>query len=56
MCRFKCNLHRYSEGCLLWRHIGDLGNVTADEAGAVSSTFKDQYISLKQGKEVGFRV
>lgn len=29
---------------------GDLGNVTADVAGAVSTTFKDQYISLKPGR------
>lgn len=43
--------HFVGEGCLLWRHIGDLGNVEANQAGAVSATFKDPYISLKQGKE-----
>ena len=34
-----------------WRHIGDLGNVVADDAGVVSKTFVDPYISLRQGKE-----
>lgn len=43
--------HFVGEGCLLWRHIGDLGNVTADGTGAVSTTFKDPYISLKDGKK-----
>ena len=43
--------HFVGEGCLLWRHIGDLGNVVADETGAVGGTFKDQYVSLRDGKE-----
>ena len=31
--------------------VGDIGNVEADDSGAVNSVFKDPYISLKQGKE-----
>ena len=31
--------------------VGDIGNVVADDSGAVKSVFKDPYISLKQGKE-----
>eukprot|EP00227_Mantoniella_beaufortii_P007795 CAMPEP_0197597524 /NCGR_PEP_ID=MMETSP1326-20131121/27512_1 /TAXON_ID=1155430 /ORGANISM="Genus nov. species nov., Strain RCC2288" /LENGTH=265 /DNA_ID=CAMNT_0043164213 /DNA_START=43 /DNA_END=840 /DNA_ORIENTATION=- len=42
--------HFVGEGCLLWRHIGDLGNVTADDAGLVNATFKDDYLSLKKGE------
>ena len=44
--------HFVGEGCLLWRHIGDLGNVTANEAGAVDASFKDQYIALRDGKNM----
>jgi Cu-Zn family superoxide dismutase len=44
--------HFVGEGCLLWRHIGDLGNVTANESGVVEDTFKDQYIALRDGKNM----
>mmetsp|Transcript_31926 Transcript_31926/g.51117 ORF Transcript_31926/g.51117 Transcript_31926/m.51117 type:complete len:282 (-) Transcript_31926:198-1043(-) len=43
--------HFVGEGCVLWRHIGDLGNISADSSGAVSTVFKDPYVSLKKGKE-----
>ena len=31
------------------RHVGDLGNVTADAGGAVDTTFTDAVISLRAG-------
>lgn len=43
--------HYVGEGCLLWRHIGDLGNVVADPSGVVDVSFKDPYVTLKPGKE-----
>ncbi|ACO70279.1 predicted protein, partial [Micromonas commoda] len=36
----------------LKKHIGDLGNVTANDSGAVEDTFKDQYIALRDGKNM----
>ena len=33
-------------------HTGDLGNITANEAGAVDASFKDQYIALRDGKNM----
>ena len=47
--------HYVGDGCLLWRHIGDLGNLSADDAGVVETKFKDQYVSLgkKEASIVG---
>lgn len=43
--------HYVGEGCLLWRHIGDLGNVVANDSGIVDASFTDRYVTLKSGKE-----
>jgi len=32
--------HFVGDGCVLWRHIGDIGNVKADSAGVVDVEFK----------------
>ena len=41
--------HFVGDGCVLNRHIGDLGNIVADENGDSTTSFKDLYTTLKAG-------
>ena len=43
--------HGRYDGCILNRHIGDLGNIVADENGVSTTTIKDLYTSLKAGEK-----
>jgi len=39
------------DGCVLNRHIGDLGNIVASEDGTSTTTLKDLFTSLKPGQK-----
>ena len=38
--------HYVGEGARYWRHVGDIGNVTADASGRVSIAFEDPVVQL----------
>ena len=38
--------HYVGEGARAWRHVGDLGNVTADAAGCIKASFEEPVARL----------